>query len=90
MSALTERIVGRINRLRGGRGDAETPGERTGRQLAQLRSRVTELEAEVLETRQLARRIAELTDVVEQLLLTEDLRDPRRIEELLGQRRARD
>jgi len=90
MSGLTERVVGRINRLRAGRGDADTRHERTTRQLGELRSRVTELEAEVLENRQLARRIAELTDVVEQLLLTEDLRDPRRIEELLRQRRARD
>ena len=48
-----------------------------------------ELEHEVMENRQLARRIAELTDVVEQLLLPEDVRDSRRLEERLGQIRAR-
>lgn len=58
-------------------------------QLANLRSRVNELEHEVIENRQLARRIAELTDVVEQLLLPEDVRDPRRLEERLRQARTR-
>lgn len=59
------------------------------KQVASLRSRVSELEHEVIENRQLARRIAELTDVVEQLLLPEDVRDPRRLEERLRQVRAR-
>jgi hypothetical protein len=37
----------------------------------------------------MARRIAELTDVVEQLLLPEDVRDAKRLVERLGQVRAR-
>lgn len=69
-------------RLTSGRGDVEV-------QVAKLRRRVNELEHEVMENRQLARRIAELTDVVEQLLLPEDVRDPHRLEERLRQVRTR-
>lgn len=51
-------------------------------ELGNLRQRLRELEDEVLENRQLARRIAELTDTVEQLLLSEpqraELADERR------------
>ncbi len=75
-----QRVV-RARRASGG-GDVE-------KQLANLRSRVNELEHEVIENRQLARRIAELTDVVEQLLLPEDVRDPQRLEQRLRQTRSR-
>jgi len=59
------------------------------RQIRNLRARVAELEAEVIENRQLARRIAELTDVVEQLLLPGDLADSQLLEERLQQIRTR-
>lgn len=52
-----------------------------------LRERVRVLEAEVQESRQLNRRIAELTDVVTELLIPLDARDHDRVEELLGQYR---
>ena len=65
-------------------------GRAKQRQLRNLRARVRELEAEVLENRQLARRIAELTDVVEQLLLPGDLADTRLLEERLRQIRTRE
>jgi hypothetical protein len=94
MARITDRVVARLRRVRPNRGGHPTAPRvddagREDRQIVQLRNRVSELEAEMLETRQQARRIAELTDVVEQLLLTEELRDVRRIEERLGQRRAR-
>lgn len=80
VSRVKQRVV-RARRASGS-GDVEV-------QLANLRSRVSELEHEVVENRQLARRIAELTDVVEQLLLPEDVRDPHRLEQRLRQVRAR-
>ena len=46
----------------------------TAAEMGKLRQRLRELEEEVLENRQLARRIAELTDTVEQLLLSEPQR----------------
>jgi len=69
------------NRVRGGGGQSPP--------IHNLRARVAELEAEVLENRQLARRIAELTDVVELLLLPEDIRDTKLLEQRLKQVRAR-
>jgi hypothetical protein len=59
------------------------------RQVGRLRARVTELEQEVIEHRQLARRVAELTDVVTELLLPVDQQDQQRLEERLKQVRAR-
>ncbi len=49
------------------------------RRLTQLEDRVAELEAEVQECRQLNIRLAEITDVVEQLLLPVASRDEERI-----------
>lgn len=59
------------------RGVRERRRERQGvtrDELNSLRQRLRELEEEVLENRQLARRIAELTDTVEHLLLSEPQR----------------
>ncbi|KRB77457.1 hypothetical protein ASE01_11540 [Nocardioides sp. Root190] len=49
-----------------------------------LRDRVRVLEAEVQENRQLNRRIAELTDVVTELLIPLDARDQDRVDEVLS------
>jgi uncharacterized coiled-coil protein SlyX len=51
--------------------------------------RLRELEEELVEDRMMGRRIAELVDVVEQLLLTGDMRDDQRLEERLEQFRRR-
>ena len=50
---------------------------------AGLRARVRALEEEVQENRQLNRRIAELTDVVAELLIPLEARDTKRVEEVL-------
>ncbi|MBM9460313.1 hypothetical protein JK386_10400 [Nocardioides sp. zg-536] len=50
---------------------------------AGLRARVRALEAEVQENRQLNRRIAELTDVVAELLIPLEERDTKRVDEVL-------
>ncbi|MGH3333708.1 MAG: DUF6752 domain-containing protein [Nocardioidaceae bacterium] len=91
MGSFQQRVAGRLARLRSSSGSGESSGSRAdlGRQVARLRSRVAELEHEVIENRMLTRRIAELTDVVEQLLLPNEMRDPQRLEERLGQIRAR-
>lgn len=52
-------------------------------ELDQLKTRVTELEAEVQECRQLNLRLAELTDVVQELLLPIAARDEDKVAELL-------
>ncbi len=54
---------------------------------ASLRERVRVLEAEVQENRQLNRRIAELTDVVTELLIPLEARDQDRVDEVLARYR---
>ena len=49
-----------------------------------IRARLASLEAEVQEQRQLNRRIAELTDIVAELLLPLEQRDPERAEEIIA------
>lgn len=49
-----------------------------------LQDRVTALEAEVQENRQLNRRIAELTDVVAELLIPLEARDQAKVDEVLA------
>lgn len=51
--------------------------------------RIRELEEELVEDRMMGRRVAELVDVVEQLLLSGDLRDDRRVEERLAELKAK-
>jgi hypothetical protein len=51
------------------------------RQVRELRARVEELETEVQEARQLNKRVAELTDIVAEVLLPVDRRDEDRIRE---------
>lgn len=58
---------------------------RLGRDLGQLRQRVIALEAEVQETRRLNRRVAELTDVVEEVLLPAADRDDERLRQAVQQ-----
>jgi Domain of unknown function (DUF6752) len=53
--------------------------------VARLTKRVSDLEAEVQENRQLNVRLAELTDVVQELLVPVAQRDEKRLEELLTQ-----
>jgi flagellar biosynthesis/type III secretory pathway chaperone len=57
--------------------------------MVKLAARVTELEAEVQECRQLNLRLAELTDVVQELLLPVSQRDEARVAELM-ERYAKD
>ena len=52
-------------------------------QLKRMRGRLAELEEEVQESRRLNRRIAELADVVQELLLPVAQRDEARIDEVL-------
>jgi uncharacterized protein DUF6752 len=54
-----------------------------GRQIAELRERVAVLEDEVQECRQLNLRLAELTDVVGELLLPVAQRDEARVAEVM-------
>lgn len=51
--------------------------------MVKLAARVTELEAEVQECRQLNLRLAELTDIVQELLLPVSQRDQAKVDELL-------
>ena len=55
----------------------------TGAQLDELQERVAVLEEEVQECRQLNLRLAELTDVVQELLLPVAQRDEARVAELM-------
>jgi len=52
--------------------------------MVKLAARVSELEAEVQECRQLNLRLAELTDIVQELLLPASQRDQARVDELLA------
>jgi hypothetical protein len=51
--------------------------------LAKLTKRVSDLEAEVQENRQLNMRLAELTDVVQELLIPISQRDEDRVQDIL-------
>ncbi len=65
--------AGDFKRRLQGRGVEQDPGLRG--QVRTLTERVTELEAEMQEARRLNKRIAELTDVVAEVLLPVDQRD---------------
>jgi hypothetical protein len=55
----------------------------TRQEVAELRSRVAELEDEVQEARRLNRRVAELLDIVEELLVPLTLRDEDKVKAYL-------
>ena len=76
MTEIVDRARPRLRALRD-KARRRGGGPTLQQQVRNLRARVNELEAEVIENRQLARRIAELTDVVEQLLLPGDGRELR-------------
>lgn len=57
---------------------------RSGADVAELRARLEELEAEVQECRKLNLRVAELTDLVTELLIPIAQQDPERVDELLA------
>ena len=63
-------------------GDAER-WARAEKQLRNLRRRVAGLEEEVLESRQLNKQVAEMIDVIAEVLLPAGQRDEQRIHELL-------
>jgi hypothetical protein len=56
---------------------------RAEKQLRALRRRVAALEAEVLESRQLNKQVAEMIDVIAEVLLPAGDRDEQRLHELL-------
>lgn len=60
-----------------------TPLQELSRQVQRLRRRIEELEAEVQENRRLNRRLAELTDVVQELLVPIAQRDEAKLRERL-------
>ena len=70
------RVLTRLQRVR-------SAGFATKREVAELRAVVAELEEEVQEARRLHRRLAEITDVVEELLLPAAQRDESRLRERL-------
>jgi len=72
MATVRERLKRRVRDRLGGAGGQDVEARQ---QVARLRRRVNELEKEVQENRRLNRRIAELTDVVQELLLPADQRD---------------
>ena len=54
------------------------------RETAQLRRRVASLDEEVQECRRLGRRLAELTDIVQELLLPMSQQDEAKVQDLLA------
>lgn len=68
--------------------DQRYPARRYVKELANLPRRIRDLEAAVQENRQLNRRVAELTDVIAELLLPAAERDEERLAELLAKFRA--
>lgn len=70
-------------RIRGAFGRLRQPSDECRRELAELRAAVAELEEEVQENRRLQRRLAEITDVVQELLLPAAQRDDDRLRERL-------
>ena len=77
MATMKERI------RTGGKAVAGRAGIASARQVEDLRARVAVLEDEVQECRQLNLRLAELTDVVAELLLPVAQRDEAKVTELL-------
>lgn len=70
------------------RARAAGPQQKADRRVVELAARVEELEAEVQECRRLNRRLAELTDVVHELLLPLAQRDDAAVQDALDRYRA--
>ncbi|MBO9520122.1 MAG: hypothetical protein J7518_01190 [Nocardioidaceae bacterium] len=64
------------------------PARRYVREVANLPRRIRDLENAVQENRQLNRRVAELTDIIAELLLPAAQRDEERLAELLAKFRT--
>ena len=77
-----------MSRLQSRLAVAQDRYRRARRHKLTVRGRLTALEAEVQENRQLHRRVAELTDVVAELLLPVADRDEERVREQLAAYRA--
>lgn len=77
---MRERLVKVRDQVKGLRG-----GNTPKAQIARLRRRVVELENEMQEARRLNRRVAELLDIVEELLVPVAQRDEDRIRKYLAQ-----
>jgi predicted nucleic acid-binding Zn-ribbon protein len=58
-------------------------GHKVQQELADLRERVEQLELDIQEARQMSKRLAEITDVVAEVLLPAEQRDEERMRELL-------
>lgn len=74
---MRQRLASARQRLIGERGGVSKA------QLNRLRNRVAELEQEVQENRRLNRRVAELLDIVEELLVPLAQRDEQRVRDYL-------
>ncbi|HEX6247510.1 MAG TPA: DUF6752 domain-containing protein [Nocardioidaceae bacterium] len=88
MSELRGRVVAKARRVKHSWVRRPATG-RKGGGLAQLRRRVAELEREVQENRKLNRRLAELTDLVEEVLLPVGQRDEEKVRALLDEYTSR-
>jgi hypothetical protein len=73
-----------MNEVKPGSGGEQPPGKRALAEVRALRKRVEALEFEVQECRQLNKRLAEIADVVAEVLLPAAQRDEHRLEALLA------
>lgn len=76
MTESARTLRGRLSRLRA--------RARSGASELSLQERIEELEAEMQETRRLNRRLAELMDVVEELLVPLSQRDEEKVQQYLS------
>lgn len=89
MSSTVRARAGRaLDAVARARSRAAGPDRQTAARLDRLAARIDELEAEVQECRRLNRRLAELTDVVQELLLPVAERDEAGVREQLDRYRA--
>ncbi len=77
------RVRQRVARAVDGTTASSDPGTRALREVAALRRKVDRLAAELDESRQLSRRLAEITDVVAEVLLPAEQRDEARLRAVL-------
>lgn len=81
MSEIVDKVKGRMRETR-------AYAETTRARIAALEDKVATLEGELMESRQLNRRIAELTDVVVELLVPLQDRDEAKVNAALANYRA--